>query len=58
MKNIIEILKKSKGTTDRKYKGEIDQLNSKIKEQDFNLNQLKSDLREKEKVIFKILKIC
>ena len=52
MKNIITILKKAKITTDRKYKSEIDQLNSKIKELEFDLGRVKAELREKEKVTF------
>ena len=50
MKNIITILKKAKEASDRRYKSEMDQLNSKIKEMEFDMNRLKSDYREKEKV--------
>ena len=52
MKNIIQILKKAKETTDRRYKAEIDQLNSKIKEMEFDFNKMKADMREKEKVTY------
>lgn len=51
MRNIIQILKKSKETSDRRYKADIDQLTSKIKELEFDNNRLKSDLRDKEKVM-------
>ena len=50
MKNIINILKKSKGVTDKKHKGEIDQLSSKLREVEYENKTLQTQLREKEKV--------
>lgn len=51
MSRIIKILKNSRVSTERKYKGEIDQLNSKIKDLEFDNKEVAAKLRDKEKVI-------
>ncbi len=47
---MVKILKKAKEAADRRYKADIDQLVSKIKELEFDNSRLKSDIRDKEKV--------
>ena len=51
MAKTIRILKNAKLSSDRKYKGDIDQLNSKIRELEFDNKELIAKLREKDKVM-------
>lgn len=60
MSKTIRILKSSKLSSERKHRGEIDQLMSKIKDLEFDVKEYATKMRDKEKVqhrfsIFKLI---
>ena len=52
MKETLNILRKNKISTERKYKQEFDRLNQKIRELEFEVQESNGKWKEKEKVSF------
>ena len=50
LKKMVKILQNAKVSTERKFKGDMDQLSSKVKELEFDNRDLVAKLKEKEKV--------